>query len=202
MPDFVPAPGVVSLDAIWVMDQQSMENTFHYHIGVAATSAILQGICNTYITWASANSALWTTAATFVKCYARDLTTQTGLVEEVVPPGPGIHGTDAASPLPNNVSFALTRRSGHAGRANRGRVFAFGITSAQMNGENSLAASRAGTYRSLYDGLMAAQLSDNNATEVILHRKLGTFIEVEQYGFSDLFVDSQRRRLPGHNRHR
>jgi hypothetical protein len=49
--------------------------------------------------------------------------------------------------------------------------------------------------------LMNAQLADNSATEVILHRKTGLFTPIVGYTMADFTIDNQRRRLPDHNRH-
>lgn len=57
------------------------------------------------------------------------------------------------------------------------------------------------TFVTGYNTLMASQLSDNAATEGILHKATGAITPVTGYAFADLYLDSQRRRLPAHNRH-
>jgi hypothetical protein len=69
------------------------------------------------------------------------------------------------------------------------------------SGPNLVIAGTAITLATQLDELRLAQLSDNGATEVILHRADGTHTPVTQYVCSDFVIDSQRRRLPAHNRH-
>lgn len=198
---FVAAPGIVSIDAVWTIDQQPVENTFHYKPTVAITRDLLSSMCNTYITWANASIGNWSTQTGLLKVLARDLTTQAGLTFEAQPVPP-VTGHNASQPLPNNVTIAIKRQSGLAGRALRGRVFHFGMAEDFLQEFNTLSVSFGNTLVAAYEGLMTAMVADNEAPEVILHRKLGTSTPVANYVLTDFTLDSQRRRLPGHNRHR
>lgn len=195
-----PAPGILALEAVWALDNQPVENTFHYRFTGTATTTLLQGVCNTYLAWAATNVGFWSTITGMVKVLVRDLSSSTGITFEEAPV-PGIVGHNAGTPLPNNAAIAIKRQSGHRGRGNRGRVFHFGLTEDFMQSANVMIPAIANGMRSAYDGLMTAQVADNAVHEVILHRATGTSIDVESYALTDLTVDSQRRRLPGHNRH-
>lgn len=198
---FVPAPGIVALSAIFIAQTEPCENTFHYRVGGTIDIAKLTEIADTYIAWLQSDLSNWANDVRLQKVYVRDLTTQHSAVTEVNPVGSTV-GTDASGPLPNNVSWALARRTGKSGRAFRGRVYLIGMTIGDLDtGAQTITPARANARVAFYDGLITAQQSDNAATEVILHRALGTGTDVIGYGYSDLYLDSQRRRLPGHNRH-
>lgn len=199
---FVAAAGVASVDVIWTQDEQTVENTFHYHRTAAWDLASLEGLANTYLAWVSTRTSMFADVCQLVKVYARDLTTASSASVEVVPPAM-IEGANASGQMPMNVTWALKRLTGLAGRANRGRLYMIGLSENQIGSDRqTILPSQATNFRVQYDALLSAQLADNTAQEVILHRALGTHTDVTEYGWSDYFLDSQRRRLPGHNRHR
>lgn len=200
MAAFVPAPQVVSLDAIWIQNGQNCENTFYYHMGHAVTLADLVAIGAEYIAWAAGTPEIWNTHCSLLKVYMRDLTTQFGLVWQAVP-DPAIVGTSAGTPTPNNVTIAIKRESGLAGRANRGRVYHIGLDEGHFSDTNTVSSAFGATLMNRYHNLLTGMAGTPGATEVILHRKLGTHVDVQGYVLTDLTVDSQRRRLPGHNIH-
>jgi hypothetical protein len=197
---FVPAAGVVSMAAIWSLDNQNVENTFNYHVGATIDIAKLTAMATTYATWANTNKIDWPNNCQLLKLYLRDLTTQSGAVEEFVPVS-AIVGTKTGTPLPNQVAFAIKRQTGLAGRKNRGRLYQFGITDTDRSDDNHIATSRVLAWITHYNTLLASQASDNGAAEVILHRATGTYTAVLGYNYADLTIDCQRRRLPDHNRH-
>lgn len=198
---FVPSPNVCRIDAIAESQGQLMENTFHYRLAAPATIDELTAICNTYIAWFNAHLGSFSDTLALVKMEGRDLTTESGARITVNVPE-GTAGTDASGALPNNVTWAVKRQSGLAGRKNRGRIFWMGLTHDALAPDiQSITPAQASARAAMMDGLQTAQLSDNAATEVILHRSDGTHVDVLNYAYADLFLDSQRRRLPGHNRH-
>lgn len=195
------APGIVAMEAIWTIDGQLVENTFHYKPTVAITPTLLQSMANNYIQWASANYGMWSTQTGLVRVQLRDLSSATGIVYEEQPVPP-VTGHSAGIPLSNNCAIAIKRQSGLRGRANRGRVYHFGLTEDFMQSFNTLSVSQGNTFVAAYDGLLSSMATTCSAPEVILHRATGTSTPVQNYVLSDNTIDSQRRRLPGHNRHR
>lgn len=196
-----PAPGIASLEAIWSQEDQLVENTFHYALTGTIDVAALQQIVVAYTTWATTHSGIFHDACSLVKLDARDLSSSSGASVQVnvIPP---IVGTGGPGALPNNVTFSLKRLSGLRGRANRGRIYLIGVADSHLQvGAQELTNAFAATSITAYNDLLAGMLASAGAEEVILHRALGTGTKVIEYGFADLFMDSQRRRLPGHNRH-
>lgn len=189
------------MDAVWILDNQNVENTFHYHVTGTINFAKLNAMSTTYFSWVSAHLSDWPTNAQVLKTYLRDLTSQTGAVGEFTPLTPLV-GTKVGTALPNNVTFSIKRDSQLAGRANRGRLFQIGITDTDRSDDNHIASSRANAWRDHLNTLLNSMISDNAAQEVILHRLLGTYTVIQGYTYSDLTIDAMRRRLPDHNRHR
>lgn len=198
---FVPAPGVVSVDAIFLQDNQKVENTYHYHVSGTIDQAKLQGIATTYFSWMNARLGDWPTNVECISIYLRDLTTANSATAEGTPLT-ALIGTKTGAALPNNVTIALKRQTGLAGRANRGRLYWVGLTASDVSDANHIANSRVNQMRDALNTLMTAQVTDNAAQEVILHKKLGTYTPILGYTYSDLTLDAMRRRLPDHNRHR
>lgn len=196
-----PAPGIIAVEAVWNQEDQPCENTFHYHTSSTIDVALLQAIMSTYQTWAAAHPAMFSNVCALIKMQARDLSSSSGasVIDNISPP---VLGTNASGNLPNNVSFALKRQTGIRGRANRGRLYMIGLPQDNMqSGNQDIKSTSADNFVSNYTNLLLAQLSDNSVTEVIYHKAHGTGTPVIGYAYTDLVVDSQRRRLQGHNRH-
>lgn len=179
---------------------ERVENTFHYLLGVEPDIPTMTAMANTYIAWWVANAGLYSNACGLVLIYLRSLTTQTSPTVEIVP-GATTTGTRVSPLKPNNCSIAIKRQTGHAGRKNRGRVYWVGITNDMMSDSNDLIPLTAANMAGALNTLLSDQAVGNAAQEVILHRSDGTTTPVISYTVVDQAVDSQRRRLPGHNRH-
>lgn len=197
---FVPASGIVSMQCIWSLDNQNVENTFNYQVAGTIDRAKLHDMAASYAAWVSANASGYPSNSQLLKIYLRDMSTQNGTTLEFIP-ATTIVGTNATSVLPSNVTLAIKRETGKAGRAMRGRIYLIGISANQRNDDNHISSAVALSFVTQLNTLMATQLSANGATEVIYHRHLGTGTPVVGYVTSDLTFDSQRRRLPDHNRH-
>lgn len=197
---FVPAAGIVSMQAIWSLDNQNVENTFNYHLSGSISFSTLQAMATTYFTFVAATLSAWPTNASVLKAYLRDLTTATSAAGEFIPSSPLV-GTATGTVLPNSCTIAIKRETNLAGRANRGRVFWIGLREADRADDNHVLPARALNFVGDLNTLMNAQLADNSATEVILHRKTGLFTPIVGYTMADFTIDNQRRRLPDHNRH-
>lgn len=198
---FVPAPGIVTMQAIWLLDNQPVENTYAYQVAGTINLAKLNAMANTYITWAAAHVSAWPTNAQVLKLYLRDMTTESSVTSEFVPTA-AVVGTKVGVTLPSNVTFAVKRMTNLAGRKNRGRIYWIGLTDNDRTDDNHIASSRALQFVTNSNTLLAAELADNSATEVVYHRSLGTGTVITGYTYTDLTIDAMRRRLPDHNRHR
>lgn len=199
---FVAAPNTVEVAVIARVDGESVENTFHFKLAAPATLSDLQDMAAIVDTQVATWNSLWSTLTDVEKYYLRALDSSSAPSYEQNPASP-ITGTQAANPLPNDVSFALTRYTGLAGRAHRGRIYLFGLYYGALTEANTIKQAVADDWVTTLNLLDAAMLAGPPAaTEVILHRATGTTTDVIGWRWSDLIPDNQRRRLPGHNRHR
>jgi hypothetical protein len=197
----VAAPNCIQLALIYLLSGETAETTWHYRLSAPATNANLATAVTTLFAWFTSNQSNFTNGITIQKGYARALDTINSPTYEANPASP-LSGTGAGAIAPNNVTFAVTRYTGKAGRKMRGRVYFPGIFDAWIGATNQLNASSAATLVTLYDSLRTAMLGATPAfTEIILHRADGTHDDVIGYRYSDQWLDSMRRRLPGHNRH-
>lgn len=197
---FVPAPGIVQIAPIFDLKGQRCENVYHYRVGGTIDRAKLQAMAITYLTWFVAHNNLFSDSLGLQLIYCRDLSTANSQTFDFVPTGT-TDGSRTSPTLPNNCTLAVKRETGFAGRSRRGRLYWTGITEDMLSDSNSLLQATAAALAAAQNTLLAAQIADNAAQEVVLHRKLGTGSDVVEYTVTDFVIDSQRRRLPGHNRH-
>lgn len=196
----IPAPNIIHLAAIFSLAGERIENTFHYHVTATINRALLSAIAQSYLDWFAAHTGLFSNQLALELLYVRDLSVVAGQTLDFVPLTTQ-HGTNSNRLFPNSVTLAIKRESGLAGRKNRGRIYWPGITVDICDSDNTIAPSEGALRADRLNTLLAAQLSANAATEVILHRALGTGTNVLGYTVTDFNLDNQRRRLPGHNRH-
>lgn len=156
---------------------------------------------------------------TLTSVTARDLTTADSPESVFNPTSENVGGqTDHAIEM--GLTFALTLRTGLSGRSYRGRVFAIGIPTGSVpdvslnllgsvdatdlaaawmsmitaiNGSTPGALTIQAVVASFYSGVVGG---------VPVPRDNAVLTPITAVGYSDLFLDFQRRRAPGHNRHR
>lgn len=106
-------------------------------------------------------------------------------------------------PMPNNVTIAVSFRTGLVGRSYRGRNYWPGLTSTQVAG-NTVLTAHITAMRAAYSALRTAI----NETEVwvmgVISRvqegvvlESGIVTPITTFAVADATIDSQRRRLPG-----
>lgn len=148
----------------------------------------------------------------------RDMTTQnssTGIYQTGLP----IAAINAGTAAPLGLSFAITARTGLAGRNFRGRSFFIGMQATDFSDltKNLVASAAAAHFVSIWNSLITAVPAADVAASLVVcsryhqpggpgtptvPRLTGVTTPITSYGFHDLFADFQRRRAPGHNRHR
>lgn len=107
--------------------------------------------------------------------------------------------------MPNNVTIAISLRTGHAGRSHRGRIYHVGMYAGQLDSTaQQLSSGALAAFQTNYTALMNQLSACGGGTlcqlAVASWKLLSAFpvtgIQIDPY------LDSQRRRLPFHNRHR
>lgn len=193
------------------------ENTFGVDIGATPTSTNMTPIANAIMNWwkdgaggANYRSAMCV-GTELLGCYARSLVAEGAPSVVVVPPFSETAGTDTHTPLPTGVSFSMTARTGLAGRSFRGRTYLIAMTSNVLasGSEDQMYGPNADAFVTAFNGLITAIGAVTGTPKLaVLSRRhnnawrtTGVATPVIAYGYHDLWLDYQRRRAPGHNRH-
>lgn len=157
------------------------------------------------------------TSMSLIALYLRDMTTVSGL-SLVYNTGLPLAGLDAATKLNDGLSFALTLRTGLAGRSFRGRIFIPGLSQANLTtvGKNELNAGALTQFTEAYGSLIGTIAgSDAAHNELVVcsrytlpvvagkstPRAAGLTTPVSSIGYSKPVLDFQRRRAIDHSRH-
>lgn len=183
--------------------QQCENRTFFLRDGTISPTNLAE-LAEALSDWWVANlEAITGTHVTLREVYAVDLTTETSpTATHTETPAPA--GDYTGTPLPNNVTLAVSFRTPGRGRSSRGRWYVVGLT------ETSLSSTLGQTVNVTYAaGVLDAFVALDAAlpigwTHVVCSfytegapRSAGVAIPITNYLLTDLTIDSQRRRLPG-----
>jgi len=206
---FVPAANTASIDVVYSLDGQRVENTLYALRNTAWTPAQIQQLAQNVTSWA-ANELLPQLASsiTLLRVETRDISVQNGALGIFVA-DVGTIGGVADESEPNNVAACVSFRTGIAGRSFRGRNYVAAIPDNAVN-TNTLTNAFATAILAAYGELNATWLALTSSVHVVLSRfsgvdangdpiprAVGLTTPVTAYQFTDLIVDSQRGRLPG-----
>jgi hypothetical protein len=185
-----------------VIDGQKVENTLYFSGEPPLTPTTLNDLAVIVESWWADNiSPILSTTLSLNEIVVTSLASETA-PQIVFTTGLPDTGGNANAALPNNVSWAIKFNTANRGRSGRGRNFIVGLT------EEVVSASQLNviTAAQLVDGYLdlLADLSGGDWTWVVysrfedkVERTTGLAQEVISVGYTDLIVDSQRRRLPG-----
>lgn len=181
--------------------------------GHAATAVELETLNGKIQAWyengdgSHSYQSLQSASCTLLSITSRDLTSLTG--EEVVT-DVGDVGSASGTELANGLTFTVTARTGHAGRSHRGRVYLVGLTTGFLSSDINVAdAAKAQNAVDAFNGMITGphNIAGDYACNILSRSNSGAyrsaiaFFVVTAFGYYDLFMDYQRRRAPGHNRH-
>lgn len=148
--------------------------------------------------WADAHlAASYGAGLALTNIQVRSLSSQNGTVYDYAADTPG---ENAGAGMPGNVAFAISFRTGRAGKSYRGRVYHPWLSESEVTG-NSLSQTRADALVAAWETLDASlALLDCYIGVVSLRsnkqwREQGIITRVTSYIWTDLNVDTQRRRV-------
>lgn len=217
---FIPVPKGVEVELKFSLnDGEFAENKFGVLYAAEPTTDQLHEICQKVMDWwhngdgaGASYREFQSVGCTMTGASARALTVQNDHRVDVAADETSNTGSDSGGALQNGLSFAVTARTGLAGRSYRGRTFLAGLSlSVCVNdGDNVIRASTAGNIVIAFNHLITAVASaDTSPTLCVISRytnnaprETGIATPVINYGYHDLYLDFQRRRAPGHNVHR
>lgn len=203
---FVPCPRTAQVSMQYLTNGQKAANVLHF-IGVADwTTALLTSLLTYLDTWESTHAApVRCNTTEFTGAYAVDLSSQTGPWSSLST----VHtGGETDPPVANNVTLAYKLATPLRGKSFRGRYYWIGLTQAQLTADRqSVASATALSIGTIIDMIRSGSIPNSGSLVVRsiksggAYRTTGVMTPVNAVVLTDFFVDSQRRRLPGHNVH-
>jgi hypothetical protein len=201
---FIPVPGVAQIQVFGRIDGQQTINDLYFASGaVPITDTDLLALASAIDVWAgTAWVTLLSSAFTYQRVHARSLEGPAAPIADVTDSAAA--GGAGGAFVPNNVAPCISFRSSAAGRSGRGRNYIPGVAQSVVDGNNltgGFAADMVASYQSLLPG--GAFAPDGWAWVIVSRftagapRAEGIAQGVLRVLFTDLVVDSQRRRLPG-----
>lgn len=201
---FVPVPDCVQCQIEGRVDAQTVINDLYFRSTIGPRSAVdVTALATALAGWMDATYApLLNSVYTGVRVRARGLTNPDGFVSEVSLAGTvgGVVGGAA----PNNVSMAVSFRTGLGGRSQRGRNYVPIMSKVDLDGNNISGTFAADVVDAYSDLLFPGPVLPGGWIWVVVSRITGgepraegIFHEVMSVLVVDLIVDSMRRRLPG-----
>lgn len=206
MAAFVPCPNVAEVAMIYECFGQNVENVYHFQMPAAITHDTMVALLDDMNGWEIDHMpGVRHNSTQFVRLIGTDLTTQSGILVQL-DANPITDGTDV-HPSPNNVTIAVKHNTGLRGRSFRGRTFHVGLPADFIIGNEVTAAGRT-TLTDRYSLLIDTSVITGGAELCVLSRRhnnapraAGVATPVTLITINPT-LDSQRRRLPEHNRHR
>lgn len=200
-------PNCAEVDMVYNFNGQNVENVYHIKGTAPWDATSLNTLNNLLGNWETSVAApIRSNFVELVKIHSRDMSVANGPEIDTTFAVPGAL---TAEPMPQNVTIAVKAQTGLAGRAYRGRSFWIGLVVSDQGGTaGQITPAKANQILNAMTQLLSVAYP-NGGQMVVVHRREGTtWIDppvqtpVVSWAFSDLNIDSQRRRLPGHNRHR
>ncbi len=197
---FQSAPNCVQVVFSYLMDGISVSNTLHLEKSTGYSQVDLDALTSDLDAFVPTDMlVLMGSAAVYQQVEARGLSSAIDLIS-LNNTNAGEDGAGAAS-LPNNVTKAITLRTGFTGRSARGRWFQLALDGTQVNATNTI---KQVTIDNIIDMLEALKLLVEALGWIIVivsrwnngvKRTTALTTPVTSFGNSDLTLDSMRSRL-------
>jgi hypothetical protein len=181
---------------------------FNVHRDTDWDLAGLQELAEAFATWRDSDAApLQSDQLNLNQIIATDLTSLDG--RRFVLNLDNLPGELVSPAMPNNVTIAFKADSGKRGRGVNGRTFVVGLTEDQCAGDTCVSATAVDWITALNNLIGVVAALTGSPELVVLHRIVDGVILTEQtwdaiqtYSGADIYLDSQRDRLPGHKKHK
>lgn len=205
----VTANNVLQVVMVYSSGDDLMENVYYVHKNTNWSESDINDMLTIFSTWESTVAADERSQETsLVRMTGTDITSLTGRRVDLPLVAP-IPGQEASPVLPANVTFAVKANIGERGKGRNGRKFWIGLAE-NMVVENAVDETRAGDIQTdLNDLISAVNAGPPAASLGIIHTvsngvpvEPASFSPILSFSYTDLNIDSQRDRLPGHKRHK
>lgn len=200
---FQPVPAAAAVSVRWLLPNGVLaENTFYAQYNDNPDASQLEELCvNIYEAAEEAFLAQLSNLCALREVYARGLSEVEDAQWTYAPTVPPL-GLITGEALPNNVSFAIARRSGSTGRSTRGRIFWPLIARAQVTGANFVI----GTSQQLMVGacmaIDGATVLSGAIPSIVsrftngTQRPVGVTYPIQSWVATDPRLDTRRLRMP------
>jgi hypothetical protein len=195
-------PNIVKVAMIFQRDTREFVNTFHVHSDTGWNVSSMTTLANSVVTWWTTVYRLTSTAQVALAAVQVRLYDPLNPLAVDIPVSPPVAGTRGTTAEAGNVSVAMSERTGLAGRAFRGRIFAPCVGESDVTITDTLISAAVVLFGNAIANLVFGALPAGNILH-IFHRpglvpkpRDNTSTPVITYVVESL-VDSQRRRLSG-----
>jgi hypothetical protein len=199
---FQAVPNTIQCDVLFMYYGQRVENVFHVEVPGGVDAAVIVDTANDVRDWViDSYLPLLVTAVSFIGVEAKNLSIEGGGTAFALPPG-SASGGSAGEGMPGGTAFAVSLKTASSGRSYRGRKFVFGLNRSQISG-NQIAIGYAGDIVAAFNELIAILTAVSKVLVIVsriadgVERLTGVTTPVTTAAFTNLDVDSQRRRLTG-----
>lgn len=204
------APKVARFELKYAIPDNGIENVFHARSTAGTWDATtMDAVEAAFVAWFSTTAYQYlSNQLGLIEVIATDLTSLSG-IRRVYPIEPALNGNISSGYLPANVTFAVKANIGTRGRGQNGRVYWATLCDDQVsfqtvnktNADEIVAALN--TLRTDIasvtgcDGLCIPHFVVGGVRPPSVGNSL-----VTSFSYSDLYIDSQRDRLPFHKKHK
>ena len=199
---FQPVPNTIQCDILFLYFGQRVENVIHVEVPGGVDAPTIDDTAITVRDWVEDSYLpLLVTGVTFLGVEAKNLSIEGGGTSFANPTPPGTGGS-AGEGMPGGTAFCISLHTAESGRSHRGRIFAFGLNRSQVSG-NQLLVGYAGSFVSALNDLIALLITVDKLLVVVsriadgVARLEGLTTPITTAVYTDLNIDSQRRRLTG-----
>jgi hypothetical protein len=208
MPSLV-AVNVVQVVMGYLSGGEPAENVYHVHKASAWSAPEINDLLTVFSDWESTTAkSKRSDQVQLVRLTGTDLTSLTSDRVDIALVAP-IAGTNVSPVMPANVTFAVKANIGERGKGRNGRTFWIGLAENKCL-NNSIDETAAGDIQTALNTLITDVLSGPPAANLgIIHTQAAglpispaSFTPILTFTYTDLFLDSQKNRLPGHKRHK
>lgn len=201
---FVPAPNVAMVEMRAVRNLQKVENRITVDCFAEPSPTMLEDLAVACWNWWEGDYApLLVSECILSEVVATSLHEENG-PQFTYAPDTTTTGTLVAVPLPNEVSFCVSLRSGFRGRSARGRFFVLSLGDSQMQTTNTIKATAADDLTGAVQVLIGNIAALGFAMSVVSYRtnnapRVGgpVYFPITSAIATDFGVDSMRSRKPG-----
>jgi hypothetical protein len=204
---FIPVPNCASVEMIYSLAGEIVENIFHVQKGSPFTLAQLQALRAVVDTWHNAQYKVEVSNIAIlqrIRCKALD--SLGAPMEDYTLPTPRA-GTLSGTNLPNNCTWCIKLSTGLTGRSFRGRWYIAGLTTAYYGADvNHVSTVAVTNVIAVMTALITALVAGGYTLGVVSYmtggawRSTGLFTPATGWVAVDTNLDSMRRRLAGRGR--